>query len=458
MLVIASLVFYSMWKVQYIWVIVCSIVVNYAIGFLLKRDTHRRLLLATGIVINVAALCVFKYTYFAVTNLNTLFNTNIMVTNIALPLAISFFTFEQISYLAYCYYNKHTESFLNYSLFISFFPKLIAGPIVYPQEMLPQFASKENKTINYENIVKGLVLFFCGLFKKTVVADTLAIVAANGFDKPDVLSLVTAWATALAYTLQLYYDFSGYTDMACGVALMFNIHLPINFESPYKASNIQQFWKTWHMTLTRFLRDYIYIPMGGNRASRLTTYVNIFVVFLIGGIWHGAGWTFIIWGLLHGAAMVLHRAWQLSGLRMNGYIGWFLTFNFVNIAWVFFRAKSVDSAFNVLRGMSGVHELKKLLACGPTAGIATVAAMVINSVKEFAVALNGLFLEHYLYYFFFIFISLTMVLTINNTNHIVRYFKPSVVSSLLFSLVMLVSLLYLYSDISVIKPFLYFNF
>ncbi|MFY9070907.1 MBOAT family protein, partial [Aliarcobacter butzleri] len=204
---------------------------------------------------------------------------------------------------------------------------------------------------NYRNIALGLFIFSIGLFKKVVIADTFAVWANAGFDTATTLNLIEAWATSLSYTFQLYFDFSGYTDMAIGISLMFNIKLPINFNSPYKALSIQDFWRRWHMTLSRFLRDYLYIPLGGNRKGNIRTYVNLITTFLLGGLWHGAGWTFIIWGLLHGIALAIHRFWQSLGFRMNKILAWFITFNFINITWIFFRAKDFESAMKVLGSM-----------------------------------------------------------------------------------------------------------
>ena len=251
------------------------------------------------------------------------------------------------------YYWVVTD-FLNYCLFVTFFPQLIAGPIVHHEEMMPQFAKTKNKVINYENIALGLFIFSIGLFKKVVIADTFAVWATEGFDMAASLNLIEAWVKSLSYTFQLYFDFSGYCDMAIGAALLFNIRLPINFNSPYKALNIQDFWRRWHITLSRFLRDYVYIPLGGNRSGKVRTYVNLAATFVIGGIWHGAGWTFVFWGCLHGTALVAQRIWSELGFRLNKFVAWFITFNFVNIAWVFFRAKEWDDALKVLKGMFGL--------------------------------------------------------------------------------------------------------
>jgi D-alanyl-lipoteichoic acid acyltransferase DltB (MBOAT superfamily) len=312
----------------------------------------RKKLLAFGIAINLALLGYFKYTDFFIENLNTLFGLSLPYPHIVLPLAISFFTFQQIAYLVDTYRGvAKAHSFLDYLLFVTFFPQLIAGPIVHHNEMMPQFASRLNWVIRHKNIVLGLFIFSIWLFKKVMIADTFAAWANAGFDQAKNLGLLEAWFTSLSYTVQLYFDFSGYTDMAIGAALLFNIRLPINFYSPYKAKNIREFWQRWHITLTRFLRDYLYIPLGGNRKGRLLTYRNIFIVFLLGGIWHGAGWTFAIWGMLHGIAMILYRIWSSVGFTLPIWLSWFITFNFVNVTWVFFRADSFDDALKVLRGM-----------------------------------------------------------------------------------------------------------
>ncbi|HHH53646.1 MAG TPA: MBOAT family protein, partial [Bacteroidetes bacterium] len=287
-------------------------------------------------------------------NVNAFFATDIGLLNLALPLAISFFTFQQIAYLVDSYKRETQEyDILNYLVFVSFFPQLIAGPIVHHKEMMPQFSYVRNKLVNYKNVTLGLFIFSIGLFKKAVIADTFAVWATNGFDKAEILNFFEAWATSLSYTFQIYFDFSGYTDMAIGIALLFNIRLPINFNSPYKATNIKDFWRRWHITLSRFLRDYIYIPLGGNREGDFKTYNNLVITFLIGGIWHGAGWTFMFWGLLHGVGLVVYQLWCRLGLRLSLWLAWLVTFLFINITWVFFRAETWSDAMKVLSGMCG---------------------------------------------------------------------------------------------------------
>ncbi|MCG3675056.1 MBOAT family protein [Aliarcobacter butzleri] len=355
-LVVGSLFFYSYWNVIYLPLILLSIFVNYGVGLSLVNHEKIRIssktILSFGIVFNLGLLGYFKYTDFFLDNFNGIFGTNIPLPHIILPLGISFFTFTQIAFLVDAYKQEAKEySLINYMLFVTYFPHLLAGPILHHKEMMPQFASKYNWVKNYRNIALGLFIFSIGLFKKVVIADTFAVWANAGFDTATTLNLIEAWATSLSYTFQLYFDFSGYTDMAIGISLMFNIKLPINFNSPYKALSIQDFWRRWHMTLSRFLRDYLYIPLGGNRKGNIRTYVNLITTFLLGGLWHGAGWTFIIWGLLHGIALAIHRFWQSLGFRMNKILAWFITFNFINITWIFFRAKDFESAMKVLGSM-----------------------------------------------------------------------------------------------------------
>lgn len=362
-LVFSSLFFYSWWNVAYLPIILSSMLFNYVIGNSLSKQngggSHRfskKSILTFGIVSNIALLGYFKYTDFMIENFNFVFSANVELLHLALPLAISFFTFQQISYLVDSYRQETKEyDFLNYALFVTFFPQLIAGPIVHHKEMMPQFANIKNKVKDYRNIAMGLFIFSMGLFKKVVIADTFAVWATAGFDTPTTLNLFEAWATSLSYTFQLYFDFSGYTDMAIGLALLFNIKLPINFNSPYKATDIQDFWRRWHITLSRFLKDYVYIPLGGNRKGEFRTYNNLLATFIIGGIWHGAGWTFVFWGFLHGIALVIHRVWSKLGFKLWTWLAWLITFNFINIAWVFFRAKEWEDAVRVLGGMIGLN-------------------------------------------------------------------------------------------------------
>jgi len=365
-LVFSSLFFYGYWNPVYLPLILGSMIVNYGIGTTLSGDPYfsgqprvpRRIVLQVGVILNLSLLGYFKYADFFLTNVNFLVGSNYDLLHLALPLAISFFTFQQIAYLADSFQGQTREyDFLNYCLFVTFFPQLIAGPIVHHGEMMPQFKRLRNKVLSYRNVAIGLFVFIMGLFKKVVIADTFAEWANIGFATPNALGFVDAWAASLSYAMQLYFDFSGYTDMAIGSAYMFNIVLPLNFNSPYKALNIQDFWRRWHMTLCRWLRDYLYIPLGGNRKGPKRTYVNLFTTFFLGGLWHGAGWTFVAWGTLHGAGISVQKFWQDKGLRMPKWLGWLITFNFVNFAWVYFRAESFEKANKMLTTMVGFNGL-----------------------------------------------------------------------------------------------------
>ena len=387
-LILASLFFYGYFKVEYIFILIFSVLINFTLANLIlrqnanKQTTNRngQLFLILGITFNLLLLSGFKYTDFLLENFNLFskllnLDFNIPLPHILLPLGLSFITFQQIAFLVDCYKRSDIESlikvkhidFIDYALFISFFPQLIAGPIVHHKEMMPQFAAlldKGKAFVNWEYMAKGLFIFSIGLFKKIYVADTFALWANKGFfvaSNGGVLNIFEAWATSLSYTFQIYFDFSGYCDMAIGLGLFFGIVLPINFNSPYKSLNIAEFWRRWHMTLGRFLKDYLYIPLGGNRSGKLLNLRNLFIVAFLSGIWHGAGWGFVIWGILHGGAMCIHRIytyikpnWKCFESIFYKIFAWFITFNFINFAWVFFRAENLKDALSIIQSMFGI--------------------------------------------------------------------------------------------------------
>ena len=361
-LVLASLVFYGWWNPFFVPLLAGSIWFNFRLGTALMDAAGTpsgRRWLCLGIAANLLLLGWFKYVAFAATNINALFGTAIAVPDVSLPLGISFFTFTQIAWLVDSWQGKvRDRSALDFTLFVTFFPHLIAGPILHHREMMSQFSSRWTHAVRLRHVLRGLILFSLGLFKKVVLADTFAIWANAGFDAGVPLDFVTAWSSSLSYTLQIYLDFSGYCDMAMGAALLFNIRLPINFDSPYKALDIQDFWRRWHITLSRYLRDYVYVPLGGNRAGAAATSVNLMATFLLGGLWHGASWMFIVWGALHGAAIVAHRAWKATRLSLPNPIAWLLTFAFVDVAWIFFRARSWPDAIHVLHGLIDVDSIR----------------------------------------------------------------------------------------------------
>lgn len=374
-LVIASLFFYGWWKPAYLFLITGSIVFNYAFGWLLSdarlfgKPSLRRLFLIVGVAVNLTAIGYFKYANFFVDNANVLLGIKYDLGKIILPLAISFFTFQQIAYLVDAY-RKETEehNFLNYALFVTFFPQLIAGPIVHHKEMLPQFMRENIAQLNSGNFAVGTTIFFIGLFKKVIIADGMAgysDIVFSAASSEQTITFLEAWVGALAYTCQLYFDFSGYSDMAIGLARMFGIRLPLNFNSPYKACNIIEFWRRWHITLSRFLRDYLYYALGGNRKGVARRYTNLLLTMLLGGLWHGAGWTFVLWGMLHGLYLVINHGWQhvrrSLGHDLHESTPWgrvtsrVITFLAVVISWVYFRAENLDVANNILLGMSGAN-------------------------------------------------------------------------------------------------------
>ncbi|MFT6895645.1 MAG: alginate O-acetyltransferase complex protein AlgI [Paraglaciecola sp.] len=428
---------------------------NYVIGSSLNKKNKggkyhhfsKKTLLTFSIISNIALLGYFKYTDFFIENINLLSEANLPTLNLALPLAISFFTFQQISYLVDSYRQETKEyDFLNYALFVTFFPQLIAGPIVHHKEMMPQFSKTRNKVKNYRNITTGVFIFSIGLFKKVVIADTFSVWATTGFDAATTLNLFEAWATSLSYTFQLYFDFSGYTDMAVGLALIFNIKIPINFNSPYKATDIQDFWRRWHITLSRFLKDYIYIPLGGNRNGEFRTYNNLLATFIIGGLWHGAGWTFVFWGFLHGLALVIHRAWSKLNFKLWTWLAWLITFNFINIAWVFFRAKEWDDAVKVLGSMFSLNNIVLPSFLAPK------LAFLTNYGIEFGMFVANLSAGKDLV--FWLFIGFILILLFKNSMEQANRFKTNIWYLLIHVFMLFTSL----SLLNTASEFLYFNF
>jgi D-alanyl-lipoteichoic acid acyltransferase DltB (MBOAT superfamily) len=361
-LLAASLFFYGAWKPIYLLLFLASIALNFSLGLLMEKPERRRTIGIIGVTINLASLCYFKYTNFLLDNFNALSGVQLPMANIILPLGISFFTFQQIAYLVDVMRGVKVERDpVSYALFVSFFPHLIAGPLVHHAEMIPQF--KRGRTGRSSILAaRGLAIFVAGLFKKVVIADNLAQFVTPVFAHLDAgggVGAEWAWLATLAYTLQIYFDFSGYSDMAVGLALMFGIRLPVNFRSPYKATSIIEFWRRWHITLSRFLRDYLYIPLGGNRLGEQRRYINLLVTMLLGGLWHGAAWNFLIWGGLHGIYLSVNHLWrgarEASAALWPRLLSWMLTFAAVVIAWVFFRAATVGGAWRGLKGLAGLQ-------------------------------------------------------------------------------------------------------
>lgn len=370
---LASLTFYAAWDARFVLLLLTSISFNYGAGYWigLRRakdpDKQAKFTLVAAIAANLALLGYFKYANFFIASSNQLLGNHVAALDIILPLGISFFTFTQIAFLVDVHRGIAREyNFIHYLLFVTYFPHLIAGPVLHHKEMMPQFALARNYRADWNNIANGLLLFTLGLCKKTLLADALAPYANAVFEGVQRGALPTtyeAWAGALAYTMQIYFDFSGYTDMALGASLMFNIRLPANFASPYKATSIIEFWRRWHMTLSRFLRDYLYIPLGGNRDGKLRRYLNLFATMLLGGLWHGAGWTFVVWGAIHGLYLTVNHLWrELISDRLPRLLppfvsritGGVLTFAAVVVAWVVFRSNDIAQATVLLKAMFAI--------------------------------------------------------------------------------------------------------
>lgn len=446
-LIFASLFFYAWWNVKYLPILIFSIVFNYFTSMAILSDNklNKKFVLIFGICLNIVLLGYFKYADFFIDNLNFTLNLDINSLNLALPLALSFVTFQQIAYLTDCYkvriakdsknsgeVYKIDKNFLNYCTFITFFPQLIAGPIVHHKEMMPQFASFKNKFINYRHLTLGLFIFSIGLFKKVVLADTFALVVNAGFANSAMLNFIEAWATSLSYTFQLYFDFSGYCDMAIGLGLMFNIKLPLNFNSPYKSLNIQEFWRRWHITLGRFLTRYLYFPLGG----------------MISGLWHGAGWTFVFWGFLHGVAIVIHRIWSNLGFKMHKLAAIFITFNFVNIAWVFFRANNFKDALNVLRAMFNLTNIALPIALSTKLGFLAKYGIIFNNYT-----VDSHLILKITFYMVFAFIS---VFFLKNSILLSKTKRKNYLFALYCGFIFAISILTI--SVSTYSEFIYFNF
>lgn len=441
-LVLASFVFYGYNHPGYVPIIVGSILINYLLSQQMLNSNRKALrltLLLIGIFGNLGVLFLFKYHDFFAENLNRAFSLKLALNHWVLPLGISFFTFQQLSYVIDSYTHKVPKyQFLDYALFVTFFPQLIAGPIVLHSEIVPQFADPKNRHFQSESFAPGLFAFARGLFKKVIVADTFAVAVNAGFASAHSLNTPEAWFVALGYTLQLYFDFSGYCDMATGIGLMFNIRIPMNFNSPYKSLNIREFWQRWHITLSRFLTNYIYFPLGGSRKGLPRTCLNLLVVFLISGLWHGAGWLFLLWGLMHGIASVLYRLFRKQYDGLHPALQWIMTFTFVMIAWVFFRAASLQDALSIVKSMF-------MMDFAP-----------IRSGITSAFALPGGFHPGYnaIYMLLWYLLSLGACLGLRNNYENTMAFRPTLCNAMLTVVLIVYSIL----SLSGVSVFLYFNF
>ncbi len=409
-LTLTSIGFYAWWDLRFVPLLAATIMLNWGI-VRYHQSSDAPWCLWLGVCLNLTILGLFKYVNFFAESVLGLVGLTHQPWNIVLPLGISFFTFQQISYLVDRYRGEApVYGFTEYCAYVSFFPQLIAGPIVRHNQIIPQFAQSPWRNDLSELVSRGLVLLTLGLIKKVFFADELAPIANDGFDAVAAGQTITfgaAWLCSIAYSLQLYFDFSAYSDMAIGLGALFGFRLPLNFDAPYRALNIREFWRRWHITLSNFLRDYVYIPFGGNRGGLYRVSFTVMATMLLCGLWHGAGWTFVAWGALHGAAICLNRAWSMIGINLPKILAWLITVLFVIVGWVLFRAESFSDATEILRTMilfvpdssivESVGDVSIVIACalfavvGPTNKTVSEHPALLNRIYAL-VAGFGLFL------------------------------------------------------------------
>lgn len=450
----SSLFFYGFWNPSYLLLVLISITINFLLGrYLILHKS--KLLLSAGIMFNLILLGYFKYTDFFISNLNLILSKDIPLFHFVFPLAISFFTFQQISYLVDCQKGKVSNyNFINYTLFITFFPHLIAGPIVHHKVMMPQFQSAQNLKINFQHIALGIFIFSIGLFKKVILADHLSTTVIDGMNYLNSITFFDAWTVILSYAFQLYFDFSGYSDMAIGLALLFNIKLPINFNSPYKATNFQELASRWHITLTRFLYEYVYNPM--NRwltkrfflnikiGTRAKTLINVMLLFLLSGVWHGAGWNFAIWGFLVGLGICVYRLWKALSIKLPLILAWGLTFIYFNFTLVFFKISELDQALMLIEAMLGLNgfilpdQLSQILYPLEILGVHFESTPLKDKFRALGL----------------IVIAFLIVLGFKNTSEKMTTFKPNIIYTFFIVIIFVYSVLHLTNA----TEFLYFKF
>ncbi|MGY6530726.1 MAG: MBOAT family O-acyltransferase [Cyanobacterium sp.] len=462
-LIISSILFYSFWNLFtpngspfYILLIIISIIFNYYIAKLINSidppNTQSKITLIVGITGNILIIIYYKYASFFL-SIFSFNNSNNF--DLILPLGISFYTFTQIAYLVDCYRGelKHKNYKLStYTLFVIFFPQLIAGPILRHDELIPQFSQLKKIRFHAPNFATGINLFCLGLTKKVLIADNLSPWVGDIFSHAENVTFVESWIGALAYTFQLYFDFSGYSDMAIGLGLMINITLPLNFNSPYKAISISDFWRRWHITLSNFLRDYLYISMGGSRRGELRRYFNLLMTMLLGGLWHGAGWTFVLWGFLHGVYLSINHWWRKLNIPLSSFMAWIITFLSVIFSWVLFRASSLSDALNLIKTMTG---LNGLILPGEATG-------KLGFIQNFGIQLQSW--SHFNYFpelfgskiltIFYLVVLIFSVKYLPNTSEIVKNVKIGWFYTLFLAVVTTISLL----SLNRISEFLYFQF
>lgn len=449
-----SLWFYGYFNISYLFIIAISIIVNYVITTIMQKYRYqillKKCLFVLGLLFNIGLLFYYKYYDFFISNINQIFKSNLPLLHIMLPLGISFFTFQQLSYVIDCYKSEMKDyEFIYYASYVTFFPQLIAGPIVLHDELIPQFTDLNNRKLNYDNMLRGLYAFSLGLGKKVLLADVFSKIVNYGFSEYASMNATNILLVMICYSLQIYFDFSGYCDMAIGIGYMFNVKLPINFNSPYKADSIADFWDRWHMTLTRFFTQYIYIPLGGNRKGKLRTYINIMIVFLISGFWHGANWTFVLWGVLNGLAIVIHKMFGKYVLWVPKAIKVVVTFFITTIAWCLFRSDTITDAGQMI---------KRLFTVG-FGDIEPKICEIVNNLTEsrflFRFGMQGIInCSPPIVLLLLLASTLFAVWFTKNTQEKVKIFVPTILKLMVFLALMILGVV----SLSEISEFLYFNF
>lgn len=446
-----SLWFYAYFNFSYLFMIMGSVAVNYFFYYLFGRtdgQRARKWILGAGLTVNLGVLIYFKYMDFFIANINALFHREYALWGILLPLGISFFTFQQISFIVDAYRKEVPPcSFLYYASFVTFFPQLVAGPIVTHDELIPQFQDKKRKRLDWDYMARGIYIFVFGLSKKVLLADTFGNAVNFGYENIEALNSTDALLVMLFYTIQIYFDFSGYCDMAVGIGKMFHIDLPVNFNSPYKAVTITEFWDRWHMTLTRFFTKYVYIPLGGSRKGTVRTCLNVLLVFLASGFWHGAEWTFVFWGLCHGLFMVIARCFKDLYQKIPAVLNWVITFVFVNVAWIFFRADSMEQAFWFLKRIANCDFGKvngEIVSCFLLTEIDFCLQRLNVELKPDSVLIMAGFLA----------LSAFIILLCRNSYEKMEKFRPALITTAASAFL----LVWCISSFGGISTFLYFNF
>ncbi len=446
-LLCASFFFYGYWDVHYFPLLLGSILINYSLAMQSLHDRHhhrRGLILKLGLGFNLGLLCYFKYTNFFLENVTHLTGLEFSVAKVLLPLGLSFYTLQQIAYLVDVYQGIAGEKrFLDYALFVSFFPHVISGPIVHHEETIPLFKSLRLKVLDRRNVSLGIFLFSIGLFKKVIIADTLSFWVNEAYRNTDKLHLISAWGTSFSYTFQLYFDFSGYSDMAVGLGYLFNVKLPQNFNSPFKAGNINDFWTRWHMTLTTFIRAYIFTPIVKcmKKPTFRNSMISMFLAMTIAGLWHGAAWTFVIYGMVHGAAIVIHHNWKKKKKKLSWALGTFLTFNFVNLTFVLFRSRNLTEAGNVFSAMLGLRGFQ-------------LPKMGIGFVKELGVKLGPYMTNDENLQLLMVVGSFVLIYRAKSSRQLEAEFEPSTRLALASAVLFVFSLF----GMNRVSEFIYFNF